>query len=308
MDLYFPIAEMSINVFLVLGLGMIGGIASGLFGVGGGFLMTPMLIFVGVPPTVAVATQANQLVAASVSGFLGHWRRGHVDVKMGGVLLVGGILGSWVGVALFSWLKRMGHIDLVISLCYVVFLGSLALFMLIESVGFMLRTPQNGTVSVKTRRDFHHHPWLLSLPFRMRFPKSKLYISALLPAMIGLFVGILVSLMGIGGGFLMVPAMIYLLGMPVHMVPGTSLFQITFVTAMVTLLQSFQNQTVDMMLAMVLILGSVVGAQLGIKMAPQIRGERLRFILALIVLAVCGQMLAGLLLKPASLFAVVSVR
>ena len=176
MDLYFPIAEMSINVFLVLGLGMIGGIASGLFGVGGGFLMTPMLIFVGVPPTVAVATQANQLVAVSVSGFLGHWRRGHVDVKMGGVLLVGGILGSWVGVALFSWLKRMGHIDLVISLCYVVFLGSLALFMLIESVGFMLRTPQNGTVSVKTRRDFHHHPWLLSLPFMMRFPKSKLYI------------------------------------------------------------------------------------------------------------------------------------
>jgi uncharacterized membrane protein YfcA len=307
-DLYFPIAEMSINVFLVLGLGMIGGIASGLFGVGGGFLMTPMLIFVVFPPTVAVATQANQLVAASVSGFLGHWRRGHVDVKMGGVLLVGGILGSWVGVALFSWLKRMGHIDLVISLCYVVFLGSLALFMLIESVGFMLRTPQNGTVSVKTRRDFHHHPWLLSLPFMMRFPKSKLYISALLPAMIGFFVGILVSLMGIGGGFLMVPAMIYLLGMPVHMVPGTSLFQITFVTAMVTLLQSVQNQTVDMMLAMVLILGSVVGAQLGIKIAPRIRGERLRFILALIVLGVCGQMLAGLLLKPASLFAVVPVR
>jgi hypothetical protein len=231
-----------------------------------------------------------------------------VDVKMGGVLLVGGILGSWVGVALFSWLKRMGHIDLVISLCYVVFLGSLALFMLIESVGFMLRTPQNGTVSVKTRRDFHHHPWLLSLPFMMRFPKSKLYISALLPAMIGFFVGILVSLMGIGGGFLMVPAMIYLLGMPVHMVPGTSLFQITFVTAMVTLLQSVQNQTVDIMLAMVLILGSVVGAQLGIKIAPRIRGERLRFILALIVLGVCGQMLAGLLLKPSSLFAVVPVR
>ncbi len=308
MDLYFPIAEMSINVFLVLGLGMIGGIASGLFGVGGGFLMTPMLIFVGVPPTVAVATQANQLVAASVSGFLGHWRRGHVDVKMGGVLLVGGILGSWVGVALFSWLKRMGHIDLVISLCYVVFLGSLALFMLIESVGFMLRTRQNGTVSVKIRRDFHHHPWLLSLPFMMRFPKSKLYISALLPAMIGFCVGILVSLMGIGGGFLMVPAMIYLLGMPVHMVPGTSLFQITFVTAMVTLLQSVQNQTVDMMLAAVLILGSVVGAQVGLKMAPRIRGERLRFILALIVLGVCGQMLAGLLLKPTSLFAVVPVR
>lgn len=308
MDLYFPIAEMSINVFLVLGLGMMGGMASGLFGVGGGFLMTPMLIFVGVPPTVAVATQANQLVAASVSGFLGHWRRDHVDIKMGGVLLVGGLVGSWGGVALFSWLKRLGHIDFVISLCYVVFLGSLALFMLMESARFMWRNPKKGTVSVKTRRDFHHHPWLLSLPFMMRFPKSKLYISALLPAMIGFFVGILVSLMGIGGGFLMVPAMIYLLGMPVHMVAGTSLFQMTFVTAMVTLLQAVQNQTVDMMLAMVLILGSVVGAQLGIKMAPRIKGEWLRFILAVIVLGVCGQMLAGLLLTPASLFAVVPVR
>ncbi|MFM7630442.1 MAG: sulfite exporter TauE/SafE family protein [Alphaproteobacteria bacterium] len=308
MDLYFPIAEMSINVFLVLGLGMMGGLASGLFGVGGGFLMTPMLIFVGVPPTVAVATQANQLVAASVSGFLGHWRRDHVDIKMGGVLLVGGLVGSWGGVALFSWLKRLGHIDFVISLCYVVFLGSLALFMLMESARFMWRNPKKGTVSVKTRRDFHHHPWLLSLPFMMRFPKSKLYISALLPAMIGFFVGILVSLMGIGGGFLMVPAMIYLLGMPVHMVAGTSLFQMTFVTAMVTLLQAVQNQTVDMMLAMVLILGSVVGAQLGIKMAPRIKGEWLRFILAVIVLGVCGQMLAGLLLTPASLFAVVPVR
>lgn len=308
MDLYFPIAEMSINVFLVLGLGILGGLASGLFGVGGGFLMTPMLIFVGVPPSVAVATQANQLVAASTSGFLGHWPRGHVDIKMGGVLLAGGLLGSWIGVALFSWLKRLGHIDVVISLCYVVFLGSLALFMVMESARFIWCNPQKGTASLKTRRDFHHHPLLLALPFMMRFPKSKLYISALLPAVIGFFVGILVSLMGIGGGFLMVPAMIYFLGMPVHMVAGTSLFQITFVTAMVTLLQAFQNQTVDMMLAMVLILGSVVGAQIGLKLAAHLRGEWLRFILALIVLGVCGQMLSGLLLTPESLFSVVSVR
>ncbi len=234
MQLYLPIAEMSANIFLLLGMGGGVGILSGIFGVGGGFLMTPLLIFIGVPPAVSVATEANQIVASSVSGVLAHWRRSNVDFKMGIVLLIGGILGSTFGVWLFSILRQVGQIDLVISLSYVVFLGVIGVLMAIESARAMLPALRGGSGG---RGKLHQHYWVHGLPLKMRFRRSKLYISALLPLGIGTLVGILAAIMGVGGGFIMVPAMIYLLGMPTSVVVGTSLFQIIFVTANVTFLQ-----------------------------------------------------------------------
>ncbi len=220
MQIYLPIAEMSVNIFLILGMGGGVGFLSGLFGVGGGFLMTPLLIFIGIPPAVAVATEANQIVASSVSGVLAHWRRGNVDIKMGILLLIGGVIGSTFGVWLFTLLKGLGQIDLVIKLSYVVFLGIIGALMLVESINAM-RAKKS-----KTRKRSHTHNWMHGLPFKMRFRKSRLYISAILPIAIGIFVGILSAIMGVGGGFVMVPAMIYLLGMPTAVVVGTSLFQI----------------------------------------------------------------------------------
>ena len=230
MQIYLPIAEMSANILLLLGMGGGVGFLSGLFGVGGGFLMTPLLIFIGVPPAVAVATEANQIVASSVSGALAHWRRGNVDLKMGVVLLIGGFVGSTGGVFLFRALRDAGQVDLVISLSYVLFLGIIGGLMLIESVQAMRRRSDSSA----PRRKLHQHNWLHGLPFKMRFRRSKLYISALLPLGVGAFVGLLAAIMGVGGGFIMVPAMIYLLGMPTSVVVGTSLFQIIFVTANVT--------------------------------------------------------------------------
>ncbi len=298
MQIYLPIAEMSVNVFWLLGLGGGVGYLSGLFGVGGGFLMTPLLIFIGVAPAVAVATEANQIVAASVSGMLAHWRRANVDFKMGGVLLAGGLVGSTFGVWLYSLLRELGQLDLVIALAYVAFLGIIGSLMLVEAGRTILRRRRPSGAA----RKLHQHTWLHGLPFKLRFRKSKLYISALLPLGIGLFVGILAAIMGVGGGFVMVPAMIYLLGMPTAVVVGTSLFQIIFVTANVTFLQAVNNQTVDVVLAVMLLTGGVIGAQLGSRHTGRLPGEYLRGLLALLVLLVCAKLIFDLVAMPDDLY------
>lgn len=298
MYIYFPIAEISLNLFIVIGLGGFIGFLSGLFGVGGGFLMTPLLIFLGIPAPVAVATEANQIVASSVSGVIAHWRRKNVDFKMGAVLLLGGIVGSSLGVLLFALLEKIGQLDLVIKLSYVFFLGIIGVLMLWESI----RTYIKSRKPEFYRRKLHKHNWLHGLPFKMRFRRSKLYISALVPFFIAAFVGVLSAIMGVGGGFIMVPAMIYLLGMPTSVVVGTSLFQIIFVTANVTLLQSVQTQTVDFMLAGTLLFGAVIGAQIGARFGGMLRGEQLRGMLALIVLLVCMRIGYELVVTPIDLF------
>jgi uncharacterized protein len=300
MDVYLPVAEVSLDIFVLLGLGAAIGFLSGVFGVGGGFLLTPLLILIGVPAPVAVASSANQLVGASVSGVLAHWRRGHVDFKMGFTLLMGGLAGSVLGVWLFSLFARLGQIELVISLCYVVLLGTLGGLMGVESVRAMLRRRRPGGA----RRRLHRHTWMHGLPLKTRFRKSQLYISALLPVGLGFAVGVLSAVMGIGGGFLMVPAMIYTLGMPTAMVPGTSLLQIIFVAANVTLLQAYTNHTVDAVLALLLLVGGVIGAQFGTRFGTRLRGEQLRFLLAILVLAVAAKLARDLTLRPSDLFVI----
>ncbi len=300
MYIYLPIAEISMHIGVIIGLGGGVGFLSGLFGVGGGFLMTPLLIFFGVPSAVAVATEANQIVASSVSGVLAHMRRGNVDFKMGAILLIGGAIGSSLGVMLFAFLRELGQIDLVIKLSYVVFLGIIGFLMLLESIRTILRMRRRGG----RRAKLHQHNWMHGLPFKMRFRRSKLYISALLPLSIGAFVGVLAAIMGVGGGFIMVPAMIYLLGMPTSVVVGTSLFQIIFVTANVTFLQSVQTQTVDFMLAGLLLLGAVIGAQFGTRAGTLFRGEQLRGLLAILVLMVCIKLGYDLAVRPDELFSV----
>ena len=304
MYIYLPIAEVSMHIGIIIGLGGGVGFLSGLFGVGGGFLMTPLLIFFGIPPAVAVSTEANQIVASSVSGVLAHMRRGNVDFKMGGILMAGGVIGSSLGVALFSFLQSIGQIDLVIQLSYVVFLGIIGSLMLTESVRTIIRSRKPGAV----RGKLHQHNWLHGLPLKMRFRRSKLYISAILPLALGAFVGILAAIMGVGGGFIMVPAMIYLLGMPTSVVVGTSLFQIIFVTANVTLLQSIQTQTVDFLLAGLLLFGAVIGAQFGSRAGALLRGEQLRGLLALMVLAVCIKIGYDLVVSPEDLLSVELLR
>ena len=301
MYIYLPIAEMSVNVLTILAMGGAVGFLSGLFGVGGGFLMTPILIFIGVPAPVAVSTGANQIVASSISGVIAHWRRGNLDFTMGLVLLAGGIVGSSLGVLLFTFLESLGQIDLVIKLCYVVFLGVIGGLMLLESIRTILQVRQSGG----RRRKLHQHPWMHGLPFKIRFRKSKLYISALLPLGIGCFVGVLSAIMGVGGGFIMVPAMIYMLGMRTSMVVGTSLLQIIFVTANVTFLQAISTQTVDVVLAILLLVGAVVGAQFGSQFAVKLKGEQLRGLLALMVVAVCLKLAFDLVVTPDDLFSIV---
>ncbi len=300
MQVYLPIAEMSVNALLVLGMGGLVGFLSGMFGVGGGFLMTPLLIFIGVPPAVAVGTQANQLVAASVSGVLAHWRRGNVDVKLGIVMLLGGMVGTVVGVWIFALLQRIGQIDVAITLAYVFFLGTIGAMMLVESSRALIRR----RAPTAKRGKLHRHIWLHGLPLKMRFQRSKLYISALLPAGIGAVGGMLVAIMGIGGGFLLVPAMIYLLNMPTGLVAGTSLFQIIFTTAMATLLQAATNQTVDAMLALLLLVGGVIGAQFGTKAGGKLRGEQARLLLAALVVAVALKLAVDLVMEPDDLFTI----
>ncbi len=298
MHIYLPIAEMSVNIFLILGMGGAVGFLSGLFGVGGGFLMTPLLIFIGVPPPVAVGTEANQIVASSVSGVLAHWRRANVDFKMGFVLLVGGLVGSSLGVVLFKYLQNLGQLDLVIKLSYVIFLGIIGFLMLWESSRTIIRSRS----AAARRGKLHQHNWLHGLPFKMRFRKSKLYISAVLPLLIGAIIGVLSAVMGVGGGFIMVPAMIYLLGMSTSLAIGTSLFQIIFVTANVTFLQALTVQTVDILLAALLLTGAVIGAQFGSRYSVRMKGEQLRALLALLVLSVCVKILFDLTTTPDDLY------
>lgn len=300
MYIYLPIAEVSMHIAVIIGLGGGVGFLSGMFGVGGGFLMTPLLIFLGVPPAIAVSTEANQIVASSVSGVIAHWRRGNVDFKMGGILLAGGVVGSSLGVLLFSILRDIGQIDLVIKLSYVVFLGLIGGMMLLEAIRAILRTRQAGA----RRGKLHQHNWLHGLPFKMRFRKSKLYISALLPFFLAAMVGVLSAIMGVGGGFILVPAMIYLLGMPTYVVIGTSLFQIIFVTANITVLQAVQTQTVDFVLAGLLLFGAVIGAQIGARFGTRLKGEQLRGLLALMVLGVSVKLGIELITAPVDVFAV----
>ena len=301
MQIYLPIAEQSLNIFLILGMGGAVGFLSGMFGVGGGFLMTPLLIFSGIPPAVAVATEANQIVASSVSGSIAQWRRRNVDVRMGLVLLAGGVTGSVVGVQLVKVLRELGQVDLVISLSYVFFLGIVGSLMLIESLNTFYKSKRGKPVEA---RKAGQRNWVHKLPFKMRFRRSKLYISVIPPLLVGLLVGLLAAIMGVGGGFIMVPAMIYLLRMPTNVVIGTSLFQIVFVTSLVTILHSTQNQTVDAVLALMLMAGGVIGAQFGAIAGQKLKGEELRALLALMVLGMCAKIAFDLIVQPSELFTV----
>lgn len=300
MLIYLPIAEVSVNAFLLLGLGGLVGVLSGMFGVGGGFLMTPLLFFIGIPPTVAVATEANQIVASSFSGVLAHLRRKTVDFKMGTVLMLGGLLGAAIGVVLFNYLKSLGQVDLLVKLCYVVFLGIIGGLMFFESLRAIRRTSRNLAPPKKSRQ----RGWVQKLPLKMRFRTSGLYISIIPPLIVGVFVGILAAIMGVGGGFIMVPAMIYILGMPTKVVVGTSLYQIIFVTAFTTLLHATTNYTVDVALAVLLLVGGVIGAQIGTQIGTRLKAEQLRILLAIMVLMVCGKLALDLLIQPSELYSI----
>ncbi|MCC6006050.1 MAG: sulfite exporter TauE/SafE family protein [Rhodobacteraceae bacterium] len=299
MQIYLPIAEVSVNAFLLMGLGGLVGVLSGMFGVGGGFLMTPLLFFIGIPPAVAVATEANQIVASSFSGVLAHLRRKTVDLKMGTVLLAGGLVGAAVGVQLFAWLREQGQVDLLVKLSYVALLGVIGTLMFFESLRALRRARQPG---VRPRR--RQHNWVHRLPLKMKFRASGMYISAIPPLVVGALVGVLAAIMGVGGGFIMVPAMIYVLGMPTRVVVGTSLFQIIFVTAFTTLMHATTNYTVDMLLAVLLIVGGVMGGQVGTILGQKLKAEQLRILLALIVLGVCAKLALDLVLTPDELFSV----
>lgn len=301
MQIYLPIAELPINVLVILAMGAAVGFLSGMFGVGGGFLMTPLLIFLGIPPAVAVGTQSTQVVASSVTGALAHWQRGSIDFKMGGVLLAGGVLGSLSGIFIFRLLTRLGQIDLAISLIYVVFLTIIGTLMMTESLRAM-RAAARGTPLPASRGG--QHSWMHGLPFKVRFRRSKLYISVIPPILVGYFVGMLSAIMGVGGGFIMVPAMIYLLRMPTSVVIGTSLFQIVFVTALTGVMHSVENQAVDMMLGLLLVIGGVVGAQYGVRAAMRLKGEHLRALLALIVLLMGLRLGWDLVTTPPDLFSI----
>lgn len=300
MQLYLPIAEVSVNIFLILGLGGLVGVLSGMFGVGGGFLLTPLLFFIGIPPAVAVATQANQIVASSLSGVLAHLKRRTVDLRMGTVLLVGGLFGAALGVVVFNYLRSLGQVDLLVRLSYVVFLGIIGGLMLVESI-VSIRRIRNPTAN---RRKLHKHNWIHALPFKMKFRVSGLYISVIPPLLVGVFVGILAAIMGVGGGFIMLPAMIYILGMPTKVVVGTSLFQIIFVAAFTTMLHAITNYTVDLFLAILLLVGGVIGAQVGTLIGTRMKAEQLRILLAVMVLAVGVALALELLIQPSELYSV----
>ncbi|NKE44753.1 sulfite exporter TauE/SafE family protein [Roseomonas frigidaquae] len=298
MQVYLPIAEMSVDALLLLGIGFGVGWLSGLFGVGGGFLLTPLLILIGIPSPVAVGSGANQTLGASVSGLIAQWRRGNVDVRMGTVLIIGGFFGSLAGVQLFAWLRRAGQVDLAVAIFYVVVLGGVGALMVRESVAAILRRKRSRPARL------HEHLWMHGLPFKMRFRKSRLYISVIPPLGIGFAIGVLSAIMGVGGGFMLVPAMIYLLGMPTAVVIGTSLFQVVFVTANVTFLQAIQVGSVDIVLTLLLLAGGVSGAQFGAAMGTKLRGEEMRALLGALVLAVALSLLWDLLRVPEALFVI----
>ena len=300
MNIYLPIAELSVNIFIIFSLGGAVGFLSGMLGLGGGFLMTPLLMFIGIPPNVAVATSANQIVAASVSGALSHWRQGLVDVKMGMYLLLGGLFGSFTGIWIFKLLSNAGQIETFLAIVYFILLFSIGTLMLIESSQVIRDRIRKRTV----KRKLHYHNWAHKLPFKVRFYSSNLYISVIPPIIIGYFIGILSATMGIGGSFILIPAMIYFLGMPTSKVIGTSLFQIIFITSFVTLLHATSTFAVDAVLAFSLILSSVIGAQLGVMFTNKFRGEELRALLAIIVLAVAFKIGIDLLIQPTDIFSI----
>jgi uncharacterized protein len=300
MQIYLPIAELALNGLLLLGVGLAIGFLSGMFGIGGGFIMTPLLIFLGVPAGVAVGTGASQVMASSVSSAIAHWQRGNIDLQMGYLLIGGGLFGALTGVKILHLLKQAGLLEFFVTLTYVIMLGVIGSLMLIES----LRTLKAAPARAGSSRRAGQHTWIQGLPLKLRFPESKLYISAIPPVAIGAFVGWLTAIMGIGGGFVMVPAMIYLLRMPTRMVIGTSALQIVVVTAFTTVLQSVQNHAVDVVLAMPLIVGGVVGAQYGVGVGERLRAEQLRAGLALLVLAVAVRMAVGLVVPPSDFYAI----
>ncbi|CAN5210943.1 sulfite exporter TauE/SafE family protein [soil metagenome] len=301
MDIYLPIANLSVNALVIVLLGAGVGLLSGMFGVGGGFLTTPLLIFYGIPPTVAAASAATQVTGASVSGALAHYRRGGVDLHMGAVLVVGGIFGAVAGSAIFKLLQAGGQIDTVIAVLYVVLLGSIGMLMAKEAWTSVSAARRGITLPPSKRR---HHPLIASLPLRWRFYASGLYISPLAPLLLGFATGILTVLLGVGGGFIMVPAMLYLLGMATRVVVGTSLFQILFVTAATTMVHALTTHAVDIVLAALLLLGSVIGAQVGARLAQKFRPDYLRLLLAVIVLLVAVRMAVGLGFRPDEIFSV----
>jgi uncharacterized membrane protein YfcA len=297
MEIYLPIAEMSVHWLIILGMGFAVGFLSGLFGVGGGFLLTPLLVFYGIPSTVAVATTLSHITASSISGALAQWRKRAIDFAMAGVMLSGGFFGTLLGVWLFDLMRRAGQTDLVVSLSYVVLLGVVGGLMLKESWS-SIRAAEAGGAPVRPV----NHVWIHGLPLRLRFRQSRLYISVIPPILIGFVVGVLSAIMGIGGGFIVVPAMIYLLRMPTNVVIGTSLVQIIGITAFTTLLQATNTYSVDIVLAAFLIAGGVVGAQFGVRAGGKLKGEQIRFLLALLVLAVCFGLLWGLVVRPADVY------
>ena len=298
MEIYLPIAGLSLDIFVLFLLGLVVGVLSGLFGVGGGFLMTPLLILMGIPPAVAVASEANHILAASFSGLLAHIRRYNVDFKMGFILLIGGVLGSAIGVLVLKKLLDIGQEKFFITSSYIIVLASVGIWMLIESIN-TIKKRRSGK-----RKRLHEHIWLHGLPFKVRFRKSHLYISVIPPLFIGFFVGILSSIMGVGGGFILVPAMIYILGMPTQIVVGTSLLQIVFVTGVATILHSYVNQTLDVMLSSLLLLGAVIGAQIGTKIMVHLNGEQIRFLLSVIILLVVFVLIGEMIVTPNEMFVI----
>jgi len=301
MEIYLPIAEMSVHWIIILGMGFAVGYLSGLFGIGGGFLLTPLLIFYGIPPGVAVATTASQVTASTFSGVITHWRKKTLDLMMGAVMLSGGLVGTAVGVYIFGVLRRMGQSEFSVSASYVILLGSVGTLMLNEAVR-TLRAARSGQ-SASLRKPGQHN-WIHGLPFKLRFRQSRLYISAIPPIALGFVVGLLSAIMGVGGGFLMVPVMIYVLRMPTNVVVGTSLFQVLFVTASATVLHAIDNYSVDIVLALFLILGGVLGVQFGVRMGARLRGEQLRLWMAILVLAVAARLLYEMVATPASVYSI----
>ncbi|MFT6105928.1 MAG: putative membrane protein YfcA [Rickettsiales bacterium] len=306
MQLYLPIAEIPVNIFLILGLGLLTGFLAGMFGIGGGFLSTPLLIFNGIPPAIAVSTAANQIMASSVSGVLAHLRRGNVDIKMGSMLLIGGFFGSSLGVWIFKILQKTGQIDVAVAISYVVVLGSIGVIMLIESCKIILERKYDIIWENKKRDNLMASIMIKlgNLPYKISFPKSNIEVSVLVPVMIGFLVGILVAIMGIGGGFILIPAMVYILRMPSAVIVGTALFQTIFIAGNTTFLQAVTNHNVDIVLAFLMIVSSVIGAQIGTKVSYKVDTEALRSVLAVIILVICSKMLLQLFAQPASLFVI----
>ncbi|MDB5733676.1 MAG: putative rane transporter protein [Alphaproteobacteria bacterium] len=298
MEIYLPVAEMSVPWIVMIALGLLVGFLSGMFGVGGGFLMTPLLVFCGIPSTVAVATTLSHVTASSMSGALAQWRKRAIDFPMAGVMLAGGLVGTLFGVWLFALMRRQGQMDLIVALTYVIMLGSIGIIMLRESLASLQAWRSGVTLSSRTV----NRGWIQALPFKMRFRQSRLYISIIPPMAIGFVVGALSAIMGIGGGFIVVPAMIYILRMPTNVVMGTSLLQIIVITAVTTVLQATSNYAVDIVLALLLVAGGVVGAQLGVRVGAKMRGEQLRLGLAIVVLVVAAVLLWRLVARPADVY------